>query len=77
MRKEILRALQLPVSNVFKQVFTRDLFYFYLIFQIKPITNFISVDTTGNLEAKVAELEEKMARLEQCVATLGCDEDQK
>jgi len=35
------------------------------------------VDTTGDLEAKVAELEEKMARLEQCVAPLGCDEDQK
>ena len=35
------------------------------------------MDTTGNLEAKVAELEEKMARLEQCVAPLGCDEDQE
>ena len=80
MRKEILRALQLPVNKVFKQIFARYLLILITkaeCFKSKIIRYSISVDTTGDLEAKVAELEEKMARLEQCVAPLGCDEDQE
>ena len=75
MKKEILRALQLPVSKVFKRIFTRYLFNIAECFESKIIRYSISVDTTGELEAKVADLEEKMARLERCVAPLQCDED--